>query len=73
MNEPEAIKILELNVGSRDKLFKEDGCLFSLGWYLSWDIGDDKATLDGEFSADELEAIAWWMRNKKEYGGCIGG
>jgi hypothetical protein len=22
------------------------------------------ATLDGEFTADELEAIAWWMRNK---------
>ena len=22
--------------------------------------------LDGNFTADELEAIAWWMRNKAE-------
>ena len=30
--------------------------------------GDDAehTQLDGEFTADELEAIAWWMRNKSE-------
>ena len=31
--------------------------------YLSWRIGDKKATLDGECTANELEAIAWWMKN----------
>jgi hypothetical protein len=25
----------------------------------------EEADLDGSFSADELEAIAWWMRNQK--------
>jgi len=39
--------------------------LYSLGWYLGWSYGDDEATLDGEFTADDLEAIAWWMRNTK--------
>jgi hypothetical protein len=24
-----------------------------------------EADLDGSFTADELEAIAWWMRNEK--------
>jgi hypothetical protein len=39
-----------------------DGNLFRWPAY-----GDDPeyALLDGDFSADELEAIAWWMRNKK--------
>jgi hypothetical protein len=48
----------------------EAGCppvknqLHSLGWYLSWNPGDEQATLDGDYSAEDLEAIAWWMRNK---------
>jgi hypothetical protein len=40
-----------------------DGGLRSLEWYLSWGPTDEWATLDGIFSAEELEAIAWWMRN----------
>ncbi len=46
---------------------ERDGGLWSLGRYLAWPgAGGDKkyATLDAEFTADELEAIAWWMRNK---------
>ena len=39
-----------------------DRVLFSLGWYLSVGAGE-KATLDGGFTADELEAIAVWMRD----------
>lgn len=38
--------------------------LNSLGWYLSWEKGDEEATLDGRFTVEQLEAIAWWMRNK---------
>jgi hypothetical protein len=30
--------------------------------YLHWD-GGATAVLDGDFTADELEAIAWWIRN----------
>ena len=37
--------------------------LYNCGWYLSWSVGSDDATLDGQFSAEELEVIAWWMRN----------
>lgn len=40
--------------------------LYSPGWYLAWDVGNEKAILDGEFSADDLEAIAVYMRNVKE-------
>ena len=39
--------------------------LSNLGWYLDVAAGDDEACLDGSFSADELEAIAVWMRDPK--------
>ncbi len=45
---------------------REDGSLGSYGWHLSWRPGDETAELDGDFTADELEAIAKWMR---EHGG----
>jgi hypothetical protein len=32
-------------------------------WYLYVNITDIEASLDGYFGADELEAIAMWMRN----------
>ena len=38
--------------------------LYCLGRYLYWEKGSKEATLDAEFSIDELEAIVWWMRNK---------
>ena len=46
---------------------QSDGTLFCLGQYVAWpSAGDDKQyiVLDAEFSVDDLEAIAWWMRNK---------
>ena len=45
-------------------VIEANGGLYSLGWYLGWTPGSKDATLDGLFTADELEAIAWWMRNK---------
>ena len=57
MNEGKARKILDDDI-------QKDGGLYSLGWYLSWSPDRDIACLDGEFSTDDLEAIAWWMRNK---------
>jgi len=59
MTEDDVRKILDPNV------FAEDGGLFDLGWYLGWNKGNKTACLDGDFTADELEAIAWWMKNKK--------
>jgi len=53
MNEAKAREVL------RDAI-EEDGSLYSLGWYLEWKGGE--AILDGSFSAEDLEAIVWWMR-----------
>ena len=45
-----------------------DGGLSDPDWYLEYIVGTDFSTLDGTFEAKELEAIAWWMKNKKEKG-----
>lgn len=58
MNELKVKKIL------KDVKFKEDDSLSDDLKYLSWDVSQTEATLDGDFTADELEAIAWWMRHK---------
>lgn len=47
---------------------RPDNGLYNLYCYINWDIGDKDATLDGLFNAEQLEAIAWWMRNKGEKG-----
>lgn len=59
MNEKRAEFILR-------RWIQPDDTLFCLGQYVSWPYANDKKEicLDANFSADELEAIAWWMRNK---------
>lgn len=59
MTEKRAKKILK-------RWIEPDNGLFCLGQYVAWPISGDKkqACLDSSFTADELEAIAWWMRNK---------
>lgn len=57
MDEEQARCIIQPDV------IQPDNTLHSVGWYLEWS-GGNHATLDGKFSAAELEAIAWWMRNK---------
>ena len=32
--------------------------------HLNWIAPNSYVILDGEFTAEKLEAIAWWMRNK---------
>lgn len=44
-------------------LILPDGSLHSGGWYLNWDAGDSFATLDGQFSAQDLRDIADHMDN----------
>jgi len=61
MNEQRAKEIL-----SQRNAIPDEGGLWNLGWYLEWNSGDKEAVLDGEFEAEELEAIAWWMRNKSK-------
>jgi len=62
MDETEVKEILDKGVFQEN----EDGGLYSWEPYLNWNIDDKKACLDGYFTADELEATAWWMRNKHE-------
>lgn len=45
-----------------------DLSLHDLYCYLDWKVGDSDITLDGVFNIEELEAIAWWMRNTKKEG-----
>lgn len=42
---------------------RPNGDLYNLGHYTAWAVGDDTICLDDNFTADELEAIVWWMRN----------
>ena len=45
---------------------KDDGALDDSENYLIWHPGEDEIALDGRFTADILEAAAWWMRNKNK-------
>ena len=47
-------------------VIQPNGGLYSLGWYLHWNVGSNTATLDGEFTADDLEAIASHMREHQK-------
>ena len=43
----------------------EDGGLYSLGWYLSYNYPSKSAILDGDFSADDLIAIGTFMKGQE--------
>lgn len=59
MTEEKARELLRHSIDGKD--------LHDIGWYLAWKATyPDWATLDGTFSADDLEAIAWWMRHNAE-------
>lgn len=55
--------IEEANRILKDKIRRKDNSLYCVNPYLSWSPDDDVAIIDGEFTADELEAIACWMQN----------
>ena len=41
-----------------------DGGLYWLAGYVSWNVGGRRVTLDGDFTPDELRAIADHMESK---------
>ena len=45
---------------------QSDGRLYDQGWYCRFTPGDRTAILDGDFDADDLEAIAIYMRAHAE-------
>lgn len=52
-----------LKILNENKAINKNNNLYNVGWYLGWSIGDKLATLDGEFDAQELEAIACFMKH----------
>ena len=34
--------------------------------YIEWESYYDKITIDDDVTAEEMEALAWWMKNKKK-------
>ena len=44
----------------------EDKGLYNLGWYLGWNRGSSTAVLDGEFTPDDLLAIATYMMESED-------
>ena len=34
--------------------------------YMAWNIDENEIMLDCRFELEELEAIVWWMKNKKQ-------
>lgn len=68
-----ALQHLTVKIDARDEservnaAIQPDGGLYSLGWYLSWSKDDVHATLDGEFTIEDLRAIAAYMeKNAKQ-------
>lgn len=43
---------------------EKDGSLHDIGAYINWIVGDSRVTIDGRFTADQLEAVARWMRSR---------
>ncbi len=63
MNEAKAREIL-------GKAIKPNNTISDISQYKGWPSGADgkdhtSIILDDSFTVDELEAIVWWMRNKK--------
>lgn len=57
VDEPKAKKILK-------GMFKRDGSIDDSGRYIWWKVGSPAVQIDAvDLTADELEALAWWMRN----------
>ncbi len=58
MNEQRAREILRDRIDAASQGLSADMPL------VYWRPQEGAVNLDGEFTADELEAVAWWMRNK---------
>ncbi|MDD2679536.1 MAG: hypothetical protein PHO03_01860 [Candidatus Omnitrophica bacterium] len=61
MDEAKARKIL-------GRTIRDNGRLKFALWRLDWEVGWENAYLSGNFTADDLEAIAWWMKHSEEGG-----
>jgi hypothetical protein len=60
MNEERAKKILSKFIDHGNILHYGNKYEDHIFWYP----GDDRVDIEGEFTLEEIEALAWWMRNK---------
>lgn len=49
--------------GILERFLQKDNSLRHLVPYIVWVPGSVMITLDGSFTPDELQAIAWWVRH----------
>jgi hypothetical protein len=61
MNEQKVREILKDAISIEDNRLIPGNC-YSQSWYP----GDKTINIDGEYTADELKAMAWWMENKNK-------
>jgi hypothetical protein len=67
MNEEKAREILGDAINDDNSLcttYGRSGPKQTALGYVAWSPGDEDITLDSQFTVEEVEAIAWWMRNK---------
>ena len=64
MNEKRAREILAEYIQEDDSLISDS--LRTDTKYINYYPSSKSVTLDDKFSAEELEAIVWWMKNKNK-------
>ena len=60
MNEEQARQILGAGIEADDELYAPYPDRNFMHWMRDW----GQVLLEGVFTANKLEAIAWWMKNK---------
>jgi len=67
-------KVLQIFKENKIRLLLEDEKIFAIeaieanrGNYINWFLEDETITLDGDFTIEILEALIWFMKNKKEF------
>ena len=67
-------KVLQIFKENEIRLHLEDEKIFAIeaieanrGNYINWFLEDETITLDGDFTIEILEALIWFMKNKKEF------
>jgi hypothetical protein len=64
-------KVLQIFKENEIRLHLEDEKIFAIEAnrdnYINWFLEDEVITLDGDFTIEILEALIWFMKNKKEF------
>ena len=64
MDETTARKILGNAIGMNGGLTGTLDASHENSGFVMWLPGDAEALMDGKFTPEQCEAVAWWVRNK---------